>query len=108
MKKTGRVETWEEGKGKVEEGVPKRGNRICKEPEVLCLCGHDGFHSIEKSHAKRKKILSILAILPPTSPNISKLHTEAHDVLSIEFSSAPLTLHHAKIKSRLSGYQVLW
>lgn len=42
-------------KGKVEVGVPKPGNRICKAPEVLCLCGPGRLHSVEKSHAKKKK-----------------------------------------------------
>ena len=32
------VERGEGGKGKTEEEIPKRGNRICKELEVLCLC----------------------------------------------------------------------
>lgn len=112
VKKTGRVETQEGGEGKVEDRVPKREKRIYKELEVLCLCGLDKLHSIEKSHAKKKKKKSSISWLfylqVPTSPNISKLHPEAHDVLSIEFSSVPLTLPHAKIKSRLSKYQVLW
>lgn len=55
VKKTGRVETQEGGEGKVEDRVPKREKRIYKELEVLCLCGLDKLHSIEKSHAKKKK-----------------------------------------------------
>lgn len=69
VKETGRVETQEGEKGKVEDRVPKREKRIYKELEGLCLCGLDKLHSIEKSHAKKKKkkILNILAILPPSS-----------------------------------------
>ena len=45
VKETGRVETQEGEKGKVEDRVPKREKRIYKELEGLCLCGLDKLHS---------------------------------------------------------------
>lgn len=91
------VERGKGGKGKTEEEIPKRGNRICKELEVLCVGVRECIP--QKNYMQKNPQNPDCFLQLPTFQNILKLHRETQDFFSTELSSVPLTLLGAKTKS---------